>query len=181
MYQGRSWTYDELVDVLSETNRPTELWEGELKISPAPAPKHQRIVARLFRHLDDFVTGHEAGEVFLAPVDVVLDQLQTVQPDIVFVAKRNERIVQDAIRGIPDLVMEVVSKGSRQLDRVKKKALYEKFGIKEYWIVDPEAETIEVLGFSEGSNQLIDKAGFDASAKSILLPGFSVLVSAVFT
>ena len=132
LHEVRSWTYDELVDVLPEANQPTELWEGELKMSPAPAPKHQRIVAHLFRHLDDFASDRGVDEVFLAPLDVVLDQRQTVQPDIVFVAKGNERIVKDAIRGVPDLVMEVVSKGSRQLDRVKKKSLYEKFGIKEY-------------------------------------------------
>ena len=150
-------------------------------MSPAPAPKHQRIVAHLFRHLDDFASDRGVDEVFLAPLDVVLDQRQTVQPDIVFVAKGNERIVKDAIRGVPDLVMEVVSKGSRQLDRVKKKSLYERFGIKEYWIVDPEAETIEVFGLADGTYRLISKSEFGRSAESELLPGFNIPVSSLWS
>src|SRR6185503_4594800 len=111
----RLWTYDEMVAELPETNLPVELWNGEIIMSPAPHPDHQRIVKRLCEKMDRFVSARKLGEVFLSPLDVV-----------------------------PDLAVEVISEGSWQRDRIQKKALYEQFGLPEYWIIDPDSRTIEV-------------------------------------
>jgi Uma2 family endonuclease len=172
----KSWTYDELQGTMAETNQPTELWEGELIMSPAPAPHHQRVVARLFRSLDDFVSAHRLGEVYLAPIDVVFTQSRTVQPDLIFISRKNEEIIQDAIRGVPDLVMEVVSKGSWRRDRVDKKALYEQFGVKEYWIIDPEAGIVELFSLVSGAYRLLKKASAGETVRSKLLVGFKLAV-----
>lgn len=172
----RLWTYDEMIAELEETNEPMELWDGEIIMSPTPTPSHQTIVAKLFRLLDDFVTQHKLGTVFLSPLDVVLSQHRVVQPDLLFISKTNSRIIQDRIRGVPDLVVEVISQTWKR-DRVDKKALYEQFGISEYWIVDPESRAIEVFALVKGVYQLHSKATESSSAKSRLLSGFKASFS----
>ena len=133
------WTFDKMATTLPETNLPTELWDGELIRSPAPTPSYQEIVFNFATLLRNFVSVRKSGKVFVSPVDVVLSQRRVVQPDIIYLSKRNLDIVQDAIRGAPDLIAEVVSEGSWKRDRVEKKGLYEQFGVTEYWIIDPEA------------------------------------------
>lgn len=170
----RLWTYDELATELAETNQPTELWDGELIMTPAPAPKHQTVVFRLGRDLDDFVSERELGQVFLSPIDVVLSQRRVVQPDIIYISKANQHIIQNQIRGVPDLIVEVVSPGSWRRDHIEKKALYEQYGVREYWIVDPEAETIEVWALRARSYELVGRFGRSEKARSELLAGFEV-------
>ena len=172
----RLWTYDELVAKTAETNQPTELWEGELIMTPAPAPKHQEVVARLARALSDHIAERDLGRVYFAPVDVVLTQRRVVQPDILYISNAKRAIIQDRIRGAPDLVVEVVSQGTWRRDHVDKKALYEQFGVLEYWIVDPEAMTIEVFGLARKSFGLVCRAGSGEIAASRLLVGFKVSV-----
>jgi Uma2 family endonuclease len=169
----RFWTYDEMLAELPETNLPTELWDGEIVMSPTPTPSHQTIVFNLARALDDFVREKKAGSIFVSPLDVVLSQHRVVQPDLLFVSKANREIVQDRIRGVPDLVVEVISQTWKR-DRVEKKALYEQFGVSEYWIVDPESRAIEVFALVKGVYQLHSKGTETSSAKSRLLPGFKI-------
>ena len=158
---------------LPETNLPTELWDGEIVMSPTPTPSHQTIVGKFYRLLDDFVVQHKHGTVFLSPLDVVLSQHRVVQPDLLFISKANSDIIQDRIRGVPDLVVEVISQTWKR-DRVEKKALYEQFGVSEYWIVDPESRAIEVFSLVKGVYQLHSKGTETSSAKSRLLSGFKV-------
>lgn len=172
----RLWTYDEMLAELDETNEPMELWDGEIIMSPTPTPSHQTIVGKLFRLLDDFVTQHKLGTVFLSPLDVVLSQHRVVQPDLLFISKANSNIIQDRIRGVPNLVVEIISQTWKR-DRVDKKALYEQFGIAEYWIVDPESRAIEVFALVKGVYQLHSKATETTAAKSRLLPGLKVSFS----
>ena len=170
----RLWTYEEMLAELPETNLPVELWDGELIMSPTPTPSHQTIVGSLYRELDGFVREHKAGKVFLSPLDVVLSEHRVVQPDIFFIAKDNLGIIQDWIRGVPNLVVEVISPGSWKRDRVEKKSLYEQVGITEYWIVDSESRSIEVFALVKGVYQLHSRAADSELAKSKLLPGFKV-------
>ena len=173
----RLWTYDAMLDELPESNLPMELWDGEIVMSPTPTPSHQTIVMRMTLLLDDFVREAKAGKVFVSPLDVVLSQHRVVQPDIFFVANDNREIIQDQIRGVPDLAVEVISPGSWKRDRVEKKALYEQVGIAEYWIVDPESRAIEVFALVKGVYQLHSRAADTDLAKSRLLPGFKVSFS----
>lgn len=173
----RLWTYDEMVAELPETNLPTELWNGEIIMSPAPHPDHQRIVARFYKQLDRFVEERELGEVFFSPVDVVLTRHRSVQPDVLFVSNLRRDIIQQQIKGVPDLAMEVISEGSWQRDRIQKKALYEQFGLLEYWVVDPESQSIEVFVLVSGGYQLHGKAAGAKKVGSKLLAGFEIAFS----
>jgi Uma2 family endonuclease len=117
-----------------------ELINGQIYMSPTPTNLHQRISRKLLIKLSEFVEKNNLGEVFCAPLDIFLDKtLNAVQPDIIFISKDNVSQPQDKIpyEGIPDLLIEILSPGNNKHDLVTKKDLYEKFGVKEYWIIDP--------------------------------------------
>jgi Uma2 family endonuclease len=170
----RRWTYDEIVAELPETNRPTELWDGEIVMTAAPFAPHQRLVLRIARLLEDHVRGAQLGEVFVSPIDVVLAPRKVVQPDVVFVSAVRAAIVRDAIRGVPDLLVEVVSEGTWRRDRIDKKALYEQFGVTEYWIVDPDARLIEVFALAKGAYRVHARGTGAEKVGSKLLVGLKV-------
>jgi Uma2 family endonuclease len=173
----RLWTYDEMVAELPETSLPTELWDGEIIMSPAPHPDHQRIVRGFFLKLHRFVEERKLGEVLFSPVDVVLTRHRAVQPDVLFVSKGRLDIIQNHLTAAPDLAMEVISEGSWERDRIQKKALYEQFALPEYWIVDPDSRSIEVFALVNGSYQLHGKVSGTEQVGSKLLSGFDVSFS----
>lgn len=146
-----------------------ELINESIYMSPAPTAKHQRIVGKLYRLLADHVEKIRKGEVFISPFDVYLDETSNaVQPDIIFVAAENSRIVkEDSIHGVPDLLIEVLSPGNSRHDRTLKKDLYQKFGVKEYWIIEPE--TKECIGFTLENGIYLDCENGIGKIKSLLL------------
>jgi len=170
----RRWTYDEMLAALPESTEPMELWEGELRMSPSPKPDHQDIVFSLAQRLKEFVHHRKLGKVYVSPLDVVLTPTQVVQPDVFFISQDNLSIIQDRIRGVPDLIVEVVSAGSLQRDTVEKRALYEKFRVMECWIVDPESRSIEVFSLVRGRYRTISRGQHSEAATSKLLAGFAV-------
>lgn len=125
-----------------------ELINGILFMSPAPKVNHQRTVGKLFNQISVFTEQRELGETLIAPIDVYLDEeSNAVQPDIVFVSSKNLFLVHDdGIHGAPDFIIEVLSPCNSKHDLEIKKALYEKFGVTEYWVVDPE--TKETFGYT---------------------------------
>jgi Uma2 family endonuclease len=141
---------------------------------PAPTPNHQDIVLSFAERLKGFVAKGKLGKVYISPVDVVLTSHRVVQPDVLFITKSRLQIVKRHIAGIPDLVVEVISEGTWQRDRIQKKALYEQFGLPEYWIVDPDSRTIEIFTLANGGYQLHAKGSDAERVKSKLLPGFQV-------
>ena len=171
------YTYDELCLIMEESNQPHELWDGELIMAPAPFWNHQQISFRVGMALFSWVNKHELGEVAMAPIDMVLSPHQLVQPDVVFISKNRLHIVQGTIRGAADLVVEVISPGGRQRDRIDKKDLYEQHGIKEYWIIDPESQSVDVYHLEE-SRQYALSGRFlkNETAASRLLEGFQLNV-----
>ena len=176
----RRYTYDEIVDEMPETNQPCELWDGELIMAPAPFFDHQKTVLRFYRRLDDWVSFGKLGEVVASPIDMVLSPHRAVQPDVAFIATARLAIIQRVIRGPADLVAEVVSLGGRSRDRIEKRDLYEQHGVKEYWIIDPEPETVEVLALVNGRYELVKRSRPGDTAASQLLPGFKVAVDYLF-
>ena len=170
----RLWTYDEMAAELTESNLPTELWDGEIVMEPAPSPSHQTIVARTWETLNRHVKSRQLGQVFISPVDVVFSGNKAVQPDVVFVSAAKEAIIQNCVRGVPDLLVEVISGGSWRRDRIDKKALYEQFGVAEYWIIDPDSRQIEVFTLREGTYQLHARSVGGELVSSLLLPGLAV-------
>ncbi|MFZ6013370.1 MAG: Uma2 family endonuclease [Bacteroidota bacterium] len=146
-----------------------ELIEGSIYMSPSPNTNHQRITGKLYRLLSDFVEDNSLGEVFSPPYDVYLDEhSNAVQPEVIFVGNKNKRIIKkDCIHGVPDLLIEGLSKGNKNHDTVRKKQLYEKFGVREYWIVDPE--TKETMGYSLKNKIYIECGRYRGKIKSVLL------------
>jgi Uma2 family endonuclease len=179
-WKDRRWTFDELVAELPESNLPTELWDGELIMSPAPSFLHQKIVARLYKALDGWVEQHRLGETALAPIDMVLTSRRATQPDVVFISNERLGIIKERIMGAADLVAEVISPGSRRRDRIDKRDLYEQHGVREYWLIDPEAKTVEVLHLEAGTYQLVGRWHPGERARSRLLKGFEVPVTPLF-
>lgn len=157
-----------------------ELLEGELLMTPAPSLEHQRIVGRLFAALAPYVAGGRIGEILLSPIDVHLPSGDIVEPDLVFVGKAHSAILRDTIRGVPDLVIEVVSPARPERDLLVKRGLYERNGIGEYWIVTPETRSVEVLIRKDGR---YDSHGWFEAADTLTsptLPGFSLPLTAIF-
>ncbi len=176
----RLYTYDELVAEMPETNQPCELWEGRLIMAPAPSFYHQETSLRFYRLLFDWVSPRKLGKVIASPIDMVLSPHRTVQPDVAFITQERLAIIQDGIRGPADLVAEVVSLGGRNRDRIEKRDLYEQHGVKEYWIIDPEPETLDVLSLVNSRYELVMRGGPGLSVASRLLPGFEVSVDHLF-
>ena len=171
----RTWTYDEFAAESLETNLPTELWDGEIIMSAAPRPTHQRIVFSCAELLKTHVKPRTLGEAFISPIDVVFSGRKAVQPDVVYVSDARKSMVEEnCIRGVPDLLVEVISEGTWRRDRVDKKALYEQFGVAEYWIIDPDSRLIEVFTLAKGSYQLHARGVGAEKAGSKLLPGLKV-------
>lgn len=138
-------TYSNYKD-FPEDGKRYEILEGRLLMVPSPFTPHQRISGKLYRHLSNYVEKNNLGEVFHPPYDVVLSELNVVQPDIIYVSKENSNIItEENIKGVPDLVIEIVSKTSRKNDETTKKMIYARSNIKEYWIVYPESKTINVF------------------------------------
>ena len=118
--QKRRWTFAELAAELPESNLPTELWDGELVMSPAPSFFHQQIVDRFHDRLKAWVRRHRLGKTGTAPLDMVLTARRAVQPDVLFVSNARKQIVRDQIMGAADLVAEILSPDSRRRDRFDK-------------------------------------------------------------
>jgi Uma2 family endonuclease len=145
-----------------------ELIEDTLYMSPAPTTNHQSIVLEISSQL----LGRQklkGGKVLTAACDVFLDETSNaVRPDIIFVLSENLQIVKaDAIHGVPDFLIEVLSPGNAKHDLVRKKELYEKFGVKEYWVIDPE--TKESIGYSLKDRIYIECGRFTGQINSVLL------------
>jgi Uma2 family endonuclease len=175
---ARPLTYDDLA-ALPDDGKRYELINGELFELTGPTPKHQRATRRVSTDLDRFVTTHELGEVFFAPLDVYLSPHNTVQPDIIFVSRAQAGIIRaQKIEGVPDLLMEIISPSNRRHDIVIKAALYATFGVPEYWLVDPEDDKILVQTWRDGV--YVPVRSTDGIARSEVLPGFEVNPSDIF-
>jgi Uma2 family endonuclease len=133
---------------LPESNLPTELIDGELIVSPAPIPEHQNVSVELIILLRGLIPN---GKLYHAPIDVYFDEANSVQPDIVWVAEGSQCFIGDKrLEGAPDLVIEILSPLTARRDKNKKFLLYEKHGVREYWLVDPLAQYIEVWRLEDG-------------------------------
>ena len=137
-------TYEDFL-LFPEDGKRHELMEGEHYVTPSPNTRHQTISSALHRILGPFIHEHRLGVLFAAPMDVVLSDIDVVEPDLLFVASARKTIIQEPhIHGAPDLVIEILSERTRKVDEVTKRKLYERYGVQEYWIVDPELELVKV-------------------------------------
>ena len=160
-----------------------ELLDGDLVMAPAPNLKHQKLQSRLGRRLAQFIEEHALGEFFFAPCDVVLADTDVVQPDLLFVSRDREYLLRggDNVRGAPDLVVEILSPATAERDRGYKRALYERHGVAEYWLVDPAEETVSVYRRRGGALTLARTFGRGETLHSPLLPGLNIDLDDVFS
>ena len=173
-------TYEQYC-LLPADGKQYEVIDGELFMTPAPRPRHQKIVLRLAEELSRFVRENSLGEIFISPIDVLLERHTILQPDVLFIRKDRLGIVkEDAIEGAPDLAVEVLSPSTFYKDLRKKMTAYSQFGVQEYWIVDPETETIEIYARRDDKLQLAKKFSSGESVESALLPGWRLAVKDVF-
>ncbi len=178
------WTYADYRR-LPDDGRRYEVIRGYLYVSPAPSIIHQRAVGRLYKKLDGFVLDHGLGEVFVSPIDILLPEglTEPVQPDLVFI-RAGEEPGDEAqnFQGVPDLVVEVLSPGTRRYDLGTKLGAYLEAGIPEVWFADPVAATIRVHGLSEDRKRYLElsRGGRGESVASRALPGLRIAVSEIF-
>ena len=175
--QGQ-WTYDDYA-LLPDDGKRYEVIRGELYMSAAPRPLHQRVIFRLSYFLEAFLEERSIGIAYSAPIDVLLPEKlgDPVQPDILFVrSDRIEIVGETYIEGAPDLVMEVLSPSNPSHDRSLKYELYQEAGVLEYWIIDPRERTNEIHVLRAGSYILLGRFGEDETARSEQLEGFAVPV-----
>jgi len=167
--------------VLLPEDKRYEILDGELYLIAAPKTKHQRVSLNLSVALYQHVRGSGLGQILEAPCDVILSEENVVQPDILFVRKERIGIIGEAhIAGPPDLVVEILSAGSRGKDCELKRKTYARFGVQEYWIVDPDAETVEVLAWSETGYVTAGTFAKSDQISSPLLPGLNLPLAEVF-
>ena len=148
---GKRWTYAEFARLPSEGSTRYEVIDDDLVVTPAPGRRHQRISMKLAASLHIFVRDHDLGEVYHAPFDVLFAEGDYMEPDLVFVRKARLDVLSDrGVEGPPDLIVEITSPSTAHRDRGVKLQRYRLFGVGEYWVVDPEARTVEVWDLASG-------------------------------
>lgn len=175
----KQYTYEDY-EKLPE-GAPYQLIRGQLVMTPSPVPYHQIISGRIEFELMKFVKEKKLGEVIDAPMDVYLSETETYQPDIIFISNERINIIgEKKIEAAPDLVIEILSESTAYYDLRHKKRVYEKCGVKEYWIVDPMGKSIEVYKNVSGEFKIYSQAMEKGRVNSKLLEGFGVEVEKVF-
>ncbi|MGE5578558.1 MAG: Uma2 family endonuclease [Bacillota bacterium] len=158
-----------------------ELVEGELRMVPSPSVTHQDISMRLERMLLEHLQDRGLGKVLHAPCDVVLSHHNVVQPDVFFVSKDRLGIIgKENVKGAPDLVIEILSESTKDWDQVSKRSVYSLYGVREYWIVDPDARTIEVATRRKNKLETVGVYSAGETVLSVILPDLRVDVDPLF-
>ena len=166
-------TYEDYAALPEDGNR-YELHEGELSVTAAPGAWHQRTLLNLALILGPYVKEHTSGELFIAPFDCIMTNVTVVEPDLLYVDEARRRLVSSrALEGAPTLAVEILSPSTRHIDRNRKTALYAKHGVEWYWIVDPDARTIDAYHLERDGYRL---AGRLEGFVPVALPPFPDLV-----
>jgi Uma2 family endonuclease len=180
---GQKLTYDDFL-LFPDDGKRHELIDGEHYVTASPNTKHQRVVGNLYWMIRSHLEAHPIGEVFMAPYDVVFSNFDIVEPDLIYLSR--ERAAQVITRlhakGVPELVVEISSPATRKRDETIKRRLYERVGVTEYWVVDPDLDVIRIYRRSgdryDRPIELSSEAG--DTLFSPLLPGLELRLAAVF-
>jgi len=176
------FTYDDFVNFPHDGMRH-EIIDGEHFVTPSPNTKHQAVSMNLTRAFILYLEQHRHGQLFAAPFDVQFSDLDVVEPDLLYISRERAGILTDThVHGAPDLVVEILSPGTRKTDEVNKRKLYARFDVREYWVVDPELDAIKVYRRVEGTFTRAAELSseHDDVLTTPLLPGFSVKLADVF-
>ncbi len=178
----RKLTYVDFLEFPDDGQRH-ELIDGEHYVTPSPFLRHQELSRRLTVELELHLRQHGGGRVFYAPLDCVFTDFDVVEPDILLVtADQFHILTEEHIQGAPALVVEILSKGTRKVDETIKRDLYDRVGVREYWLVDPAGQRITVYARSGdrlGRQQHLSAERHD-TLTTTLLPGFALSLSDYF-
>lgn len=179
----RRLTYRDFVR-FPDDGRRHELIDGKHYVTPPPNLRHQRLVQQLARALWNYLDLHPIGELFCVPVDCVLSFFDIVEPDLLIIANDQTAIVTKRnLRGAPALVVEVASPSTKRRDRRHKRDLYARAGVREYWMIDPDANSVTVFRRTpEGEFPIVAtlQAAVGETLTTPLLPGFELKLSHYF-
>lgn len=174
------WTYESYLRETAEGEYFTIIG-GEKIVAPNPTSFHQAVLGNLCLLLGGWARQSGVGKLMIGPLDVVLSPDEVTQPDFVFVlAEHLDRLTKKNFQGAPDLVIEILSPGSVQLDRVKKRELYARHGVPEYWIVSPGERTVEIRRLQGEQYELVHVYEEAETLSSPLLTGFTCAVKDLF-
>jgi Uma2 family endonuclease len=152
---GVKLTYDDFL-LFPDDGKRHELIDGEHYVTPSPSRKHQAISWNLTIIIGSYLESHPVGRAFAAPFDVVFSNFDVVEPDLLFISNaRLEALTSKNVQGAPNLVVEIGSPSTRRRDEIIKRTLYERFGVEEYWVIDPELETIAVYRYVDEHYQRV--------------------------
>ena len=175
------WTYREYAALPDDGNR-YEVICGVLYMAPAPSTWHQKAFGGIFYHLYAAVQSTGLGEVYAAPCDVILNPKTTVQPDILVILKEHlDRVTKEGVFGAPDLVVEIASPSTARLDLSKKYDAYAAAGIPEYWVVNPDARTVELFVLKDGVYNSLGIYYGPAVLPTQIVPDWNVKVEQLFS
>ena len=174
------FTYEDLEAIPPDRNR-YEIVDGELIVTPAPIPLHQRILGNLFGLIWTHVRQHRLGEVYQAPLDIVFSPGTVLEPDLIFIRQSRLHIIGEKhLTGPPDLVVEVLSESTARLDRDVKPKQYALYGVPEFWLIDPNGKTVEIFRLLEGAYELAARLSYKDTLESPLFPGLRLPVSSLW-
>ncbi len=157
-----------------------ELINGIIMRRASPHAEHQNAVGNIFAIMRAFVLEKQLGKCYVAPLDVIFDDYDLIQPDVMFISKERLGIVSKFIDGAPELVVEVLSKGSIKMDRNDKMKAYRQNGVAEYWIVDYQKKTVEVYALIKGDYDMVSFADETGDIESVLLQGLKINLATIF-
>jgi len=176
-------TYDDFV-LFPDDGQRHELIDGEHYVTPSPNTKHQRIAGVLHGLIWGYLEAQPIGQVFSAPFDVVFSMFDVVEPDLLYLSRENaaRALTPDNVKGVPDLVIEIASKGTRKRDETMKRRLYERSGVSEYWLLDPRTDLVRI--YRNEGGQFATPVELSRAAGGVLttplLPGLELPLARVF-
>jgi Uma2 family endonuclease len=177
----RRLTYADFLS-FPDDGRRHELIDGAHYVTPAPLTVHQRLLGALYVELHQYLEHHPIGEVFLSPLDVVLSDHDVVEPDLLLVLDEQSHIVTEKhVVGAPALVIEILSPATRARDAGLKRRLFERAGVREYWLVDPRDATIAVYRAREGELRPAGTLAANDTLMSPILSGFTLSLGPLFS
>ncbi len=166
-YQQPPRTALEVFEMLPEGTL-AEVINNVIYMSPAPSFPHQEVLSNLHTSINLYVRENNLGKCLVSPIDVYFDNTNVFQPDIIFISNENMGIVKDEkVKGAPDLIVEVLSPGNKKHDTERKRPVYEKHGVKEFFIIDPRSK--EVITYYLVNNKFIKQESFTGRITSMLL------------
>ncbi len=176
----KDWTYDKYYE-LDDQNR-YEIYDGELVMSPAPKPLHQKVIRKLYDFIRNHIIQKHIGELYFSPIDVVFAENVVCQPDLLFISTERLDIVDDdkAIFGAPDVIIEIASPSTEKHDRNIKFDIYERHGVLEYWIISLADKSAEVYFLSDGCYKLIGDSRSNDIVSSQYFSGFEIDIKNIF-